>query len=198
MHTHTHTHTLHTEVSAIESTTRLRLNATILPEIKAQTQLYVWLSGTLAQSQLQIELLCRPTHTHTRLHSTRQLSHRYTQFRNRRARVNLEAWISQVSSMSLNTEGQCKTTVKKKRKKKETPPPQLRKLTLAPPLPCIHIQIDAHRERKSKHKSCKRQVFFFLTNYPHRKRVKTRMRNEGIKRWREEEDVPWSHLLDYG
>ena len=116
---HTHTHTLHTEVSAIESTTRLRLNATILPEIKAQTQLYVWLSGTLAQSQLQIELLCRPTHTHTRLHSTRQLSHRYTQFRNRRARVNLEAWISQVSSMSLNTEGQCKITVKKKKKRKE-------------------------------------------------------------------------------
>lgn len=94
-----------------------------------------------------------------------------------------------MSSMSLNTEGQCETTVR------ETPPP---------PAPAAHTRSTAtmHTYTKQMHTK-KLKNTNPARDYPQRKRVKTRMRNEGIKRWREEEeeeeeDVPWSHLLDYG
>lgn len=76
---HAHTHTLHTETSAIESTTRLRLNATILPKIKRRHSCTCDSAAHWHNPSYRLScLLCR--RTHTRLYSTRQPSHCYTQF----------------------------------------------------------------------------------------------------------------------
>lgn len=76
---HAHTHTLHTETSAIESTTRLRLNATILPKIKRRHSCTCDSAAHWHNPSYRLScLLCRRTHTW--LYSTRQPSHCYTQF----------------------------------------------------------------------------------------------------------------------